>query len=35
MFAIPIGLFFLGERLGPRAIAGTLVTVIGIAILQS
>lgn len=34
MFAIPLGLFFLGERLAPRAVLGSLVTVAGIAILQ-
>ena len=34
MFAIPLGAFFLGERLSPRAIAGALVTVAGIAVLQ-
>jgi len=34
MFAIPLGLFFLGERLAPRAVLGSLVTVAGIALLQ-
>ena len=34
MFAIPLGLVFLGERLESRAVAGTIVTVIGIAVLR-
>jgi drug/metabolite transporter (DMT)-like permease len=35
MFAIPLGSFFLGERLSKRAIAGSAVTVAGTAVLQS
>ena len=34
LFAIPLGLIFLGERLTTRAVTGTLVTVAGVAILQ-
>jgi drug/metabolite transporter (DMT)-like permease len=34
MFAIPLGLVFLGERLRATAVAGTLVTVAGIVVLQ-
>ena len=34
MFAIPLGLAFLGERLAAAAIVGSIVTVIGIAVLQ-
>lgn len=34
MFAIPLGLVFLGERLAPAALLGSLVTVAGIAVLQ-
>ncbi|HYB43257.1 MAG TPA: DMT family transporter, partial [Candidatus Methylomirabilis sp.] len=34
IFAIPLGLVFLGERLTPIAIAGSLATVVGIAVLQ-
>lgn len=34
MFAIPLALLFLGERLAPRAILGSAVTVLGIAVLQ-
>ena len=34
IFAIPLGLIFLGERLTARAVLGTLVTVAGLAILQ-
>src|SRR5437867_12074794 len=34
MFAIPLGLAFLGERVAAAAIVGTIVTVIGIAVLQ-
>lgn len=34
LFAIPLGLLFLGERLTARAVLGTLVTVAGLAILQ-
>jgi drug/metabolite transporter (DMT)-like permease len=35
MFAIPLGFLFLGERLSGRAIAGTAITVAGIAVLRS
>lgn len=34
MFAIPLGLLFLGERVSSGAIVGTLLTVAGIAVLQ-
>jgi uncharacterized membrane protein len=34
MFAIPLGLVFLGERVAASAVLGTVVTVIGIAVLQ-
>jgi drug/metabolite transporter (DMT)-like permease len=34
LFAIPLGLIFLGERLTARAVVGTLVTVAGLALLQ-
>ena len=34
MFAIPLGMVFLGERMAPGAILGTVVTVAGIAVLQ-
>jgi len=34
LFAIPLGLLFLGERLAPVALLGSLVTVAGIALLQ-
>ncbi len=34
MFAIPLGLVFLGERVTPAAVVGTIVAVIGIAVLQ-
>ena len=34
LFAIPLGLIFLGERLTARALLGTLVTVAGLAVLQ-
>lgn len=34
MFAIPLGFLFLGERPAPSTIAGTLVTIVGIAVLQ-
>lgn len=34
MFAIPLGALFLGERLTPQAVAGVVVTVAGIGILQ-
>lgn len=34
MFAIPLGIVFLGERMAPAAILGTVVTVVGIAVLQ-
>jgi drug/metabolite transporter (DMT)-like permease len=35
MFAIPLGFFFLGERLSRRAIVGSVITAGGIAVLQS
>ena len=35
MFAIPLGFFFLGERLSRRSIAGSVITVAGIAVLRS
>ena len=34
LFAIPLGLIFLGERLTTRAVIGTLITAGGVAILQ-
>ena len=34
LFAIPLGLIFLGERLTARAVLGTLVTVAGLGVLQ-
>lgn len=34
LFAIPLGVFVLGERLAPRAVFGSIVTVAGIAVLQ-
>jgi drug/metabolite transporter (DMT)-like permease len=34
LFAIPLGLVFLGERLTARAVLGTLVTVAGLALLR-
>jgi drug/metabolite transporter (DMT)-like permease len=34
IFALPLGFFFLGERVAPVAVAGTVLTVIGIAVLQ-
>ena len=34
IFAIPLGLIFLGERVKVAALLGTFVTVIGIAVLQ-
>lgn len=34
VFAIPLGLLFLGERLAARAILGAAITVVGIALLQ-
>lgn len=34
LFAIPLGLIFLGERLTVRAVFGTLVTVAGLVVLQ-
>ncbi len=34
LFAIPLGLLFLKERLSPRALVGAVVTVAGIAVLQ-
>jgi drug/metabolite transporter (DMT)-like permease len=35
MFALPLGMIFLGERPGPRSVAGTGVTVLGIAVLNA
>jgi drug/metabolite transporter (DMT)-like permease len=35
LFAIPLGLIFLGERLTARAVLGTLVTVAGLTLLQA
>lgn len=35
MFAIPLGVLFLGERVSPGAVLGILVTIAGLAILQS
>jgi len=34
IFALPLGFFFLGERVAPIAVAGITLTIIGIAILQ-
>ena len=34
MFAIPLGMIFLGERMAPAAMVGTAITVAGIALLQ-
>ena len=34
IFALPLGFFFLGERVAPLAVAGIILTIIGIAILQ-
>ena len=34
MFAIPLGMVFLGERLSAAGVIGTVVTVVGIAIIQ-
>ncbi len=34
MFAIPLGFFFLGERLAPATLVGAVVTLAGIAVLQ-
>jgi drug/metabolite transporter (DMT)-like permease len=34
IFALPLGFFFLGERVAPIAVAGIILTIIGIAILQ-
>jgi uncharacterized membrane protein len=34
MFAMPLGYFFLGERLSRQAVVGTVLTVAGIAVLQ-
>ena len=34
IFALPLGFFFLGERVAPMAVAGIILTIIGIAILQ-
>jgi len=34
LFAIPLGLIFLGERLTARAAVGTLITVAGLAVLK-
>lgn len=35
MFALPLGMVFLGERPGPRSVAGTGITVLGIAVLHA
>jgi drug/metabolite transporter (DMT)-like permease len=34
LFAIPLGLVFLGERPTPRALAGSVMSVVGIAVIQ-
>jgi drug/metabolite transporter (DMT)-like permease len=34
IFALPLGFFFLGERVAPIAVAGIVLTIIGIGILQ-
>jgi drug/metabolite transporter (DMT)-like permease len=34
IFALPLGFFFLGERVAPLAVAGIVLTIIGIAVLQ-
>lgn len=34
IFAIPLGILFLGERPGPTVVIGTAVTIVGIAVLQ-
>ena len=34
IFALPLGFFFLGERVPPTAVAGIILTIIGIAVLQ-
>jgi drug/metabolite transporter (DMT)-like permease len=34
MFALPLGVLFLGERPGPVAVLGTAVTVVGVVVLQ-
>jgi drug/metabolite transporter (DMT)-like permease len=34
MFAIPLGVVFLGERMTPAAVVGTVMAVAGIAVLQ-
>ena len=34
IFAIPLGLFFLAERVPPAAVVGAAITVVGVAILQ-
>jgi drug/metabolite transporter (DMT)-like permease len=34
VFAIPLGLVFLGERVAPAAIVGTILTVVGIGVLE-
>jgi drug/metabolite transporter, DME family len=34
LFAIPLGFVFLGERLAPMAVAGAVITILGIAVLQ-
>jgi drug/metabolite transporter (DMT)-like permease len=34
MFAIPLGIAFLGERLSPAALLGVAVTIMGVAVLQ-
>ena len=35
VFAVPLGLVFLGERLAPTAVIGTVVAVIGISVLRA
>ena len=34
IFSLPLGYFFLGERVPPIAVAGIVLTIIGIAVLQ-
>jgi drug/metabolite transporter (DMT)-like permease len=34
LFAVPLGILFLGERLSPTAALGAVVTVIGIVVLE-
>ncbi len=34
IFALPLGFFFLGERVAPIAVVGIILTIIGIAVLQ-